>query len=190
MSKIVKRKSIKLVLLLLLFIFLGFIFFAGQFLVIDQAPEKADVIIVLGGANYRVKYGSWLYNNGYANLLIYSGVRGENAIKMANQLGVPQSAIIYEQQAESTYENALFSKDIMIQKGFNSAIVVSSDWHMRRVKLTYEKEFYDMGNIKLYYCASNDPDFDSKLWWINKKSFKYTVTEYIKLAGYFVTKRL
>jgi len=60
---------------------------------------------------------------------------------------------------------------------------VSSNYHMRRVRYTFERVFRDSG-ITLVYSAAADPDFDPARWWANNKSALYTLTEYIKLTGY------
>ena len=55
------------------------------------------------------------------------------------QMGVPNDSIILENNATSTRESAFFTKELMIQQQFQSAIVVSSNFHMRRVKSNYQK---------------------------------------------------
>jgi uncharacterized SAM-binding protein YcdF (DUF218 family) len=48
--------------------------------------------------------------------------------------GVPPDRFILDRQAQNTYQNAERSKSLMEQYGLHSAIVVSSDYHMRRDK--------------------------------------------------------
>lgn len=71
----------------------------------------------------------------------------------------------------------------MKQYGFNSGIVVSSDYHMQRVKLTYQRVFKDT-DIRLIYCAAQDINFNPDRWWANNKSIMATINEYIKFIGY------
>jgi uncharacterized SAM-binding protein YcdF (DUF218 family) len=58
---------------------------------------------------------------------------------LAVHLGVQSEDIILEKRAGSTYQNVVFTKDIMERHGWNSALVVSSPYHMRRVILVYNK---------------------------------------------------
>ena len=47
----------------------------GSFLIVDEAPQKADVIIVLAGDSTwsRVAYAADLYQDGYADKVLLSG---------------------------------------------------------------------------------------------------------------------
>ncbi|WP_173918694.1 YdcF family protein [Halobacillus sp. Marseille-Q1614] len=47
--------------------------------------------------------------------------------------------ILEEPKARSTYENALLSKDIVKDNAFNSAIIVTSNYHSLRSKFTFEE---------------------------------------------------
>jgi len=168
-------------------------FYAGRLLVLDQPPNKADVIIVLGGdRGHRVEHGASLYHAGYAPYMIISGGRIYHDITIAElmmdhavQLGVPKENIILEPSAESTYENALYTKELIRRYGFNSAIIVSSNYHMRRVKNTYQNEFKDVSTT-LTYSAAQDPNYNPNKWWKNSDSFIHTVTEYIKIITYAI----
>ena len=166
---------------------------AGRLLIVDQPPRKADVIVVLGGdTGSRTERAAELYRAGYAPYLIVSAGRIYHTTILADLMerhalerGVPREAIIAERRSESTYQNALFSREIIRARSFRSAIVVSSNYHMRRVKLTFDRVFRDTG-VSLVYVAAPDPDFNPSRWWENNKSAMYTITEYIKLAGYIL----
>src|SRR5687768_4087705 len=116
------------VLLLLIF----FLLFAGQFLVIDEEPKKVDVIVVLSGGEGRLEKAMELYESGYASKLIVSNGLADNLWENAALL-LPTNSIILEEKADSTYESAVYVKKLMNKYKFHSAIVVSSDFHMRRV---------------------------------------------------------
>lgn len=168
-------------------------FYAGRLLVIDQPPNKADVIIVLAGdQGHRIEHGVSLYLAGYAPYMMISGGQVYHDITMAKlmadhavQLGVPKDNIIFESSAENTYENALYTKELMKRYGFNSAIIVSSNYHMRRVKNTFQSEFKDISTI-LIYSAAEDPNYNPDKWWKNSDSIIHTITEYIKSITYAI----
>jgi len=171
---------------------------AGNFLIVKENPVKADVIIVLGGDNIlRTDYSIKLYNEGYSNILLFSGgkddINGENSAdimgKEAVRLNVPSKNIIVENKAISTYENAIFTKKILMDHSFKSAIIVTSDYHMRRSRLVYNKAFKNTG-IKLIFCSVQDTNFKPKWWFINNYSRNVVISEYEKLLGYFIEGRL
>ena len=101
-----------------------------------DTPEKADVIIMLGGGYAgRMEKAAELYHAGYAD---YVMITPENAdiypqsTEFALELGIAEDAIIEEYKATSTYTNAVESLNIMDDYGFNSALVVTSDYHLTR----------------------------------------------------------
>ena len=61
--------------------------------------------------------------------------------------------IINDVRATSTYENAKNTLAIMEDKGYESANIVSSDYHIRRVRLIYERVNKDY-NFDLTYVSS------------------------------------
>ena len=57
------------------------------------------------------------------------------ALAMAN--GVPERAIVLEEHAANTHENVQFVTRLMTQEGWQSALLVSSPYHMRRAVLAW-----------------------------------------------------
>ncbi|WP_405082779.1 YdcF family protein [Paenibacillus chitinolyticus] len=190
------KKQIKLILAFGLFVVLMIaVKNAGSFLVYTEEPVKSDVILVLSGdRGERTEKGAELYKNGVAPYLMFSGGEVYRNSRMADlmkehamELGVPEQAIVLEDRADSTYENAVFSKKVIEKHAFKSVTVVSSDYHMRRVKLLFDRAFKDSG-IRLHYAAAPDKNFTPRKWWGNNKSLMVTFTEYLKLTGYFFGK--
>lgn len=117
-----------------------------------DAPKPADCMIVLGGGidrntskplstlAYRLDRARELYDAGYAPSIIVSGGQGgdepiSEAQSMRDYLigaGVPDAAIIMEDRSTNTWENMVFSNEIMDARGFNDALVVTSDYHLWR----------------------------------------------------------
>ena len=113
--------------------------------------EQAEVGIVLGAALWnnepspglqeRLDYALRLYEEERFSTLIVSGGLDNNgstiteAQGMRNYLvnqGVPPGAIVMEPEATSTYENLLYSKTIMQDKGWSSSVIISHDYHAAR----------------------------------------------------------
>lgn len=158
---------------------------AGNFLVIDEEPVQSDVIVILsGGGIERLVKGADLYEKGYAPYVIISNGAEDNLYAGLKNLGVPDHAIILETKASSTTENALFTKELMEKHQFRSAIVVSSNYHMRRVKSNFIKALAN-SPIRLIYCSVPSNGYNGEKWWISKENRMATLTEYIKLVGNF-----
>ena len=160
----------------------------GSFLVVEDELKKADVIVVLSGESDRVVEAARLYKQGLAGYIIMSGGSFDNkasiAVVMRNQavrLGVPAEDIIVEPEAMSTYQHPIFVKPIMQARGFQSAIVVSSPFHMRRSAMLFDRVFRKSG-IELIYHPAQDSWFDADNWWTNSASRKAVRLEYVKLA--------
>ncbi|MGG1677827.1 YdcF family protein [Neobacillus sp. NRS-1170] len=168
---------------------------AGKFLVAKDTVQKADAIIVLSGdRGERVEKAAELYHQGYGKYFVISGGIIYNDVTAAElmkehalKLGVPESVIILEDRADSTYENADFTRRVIKSYPIDSAIVVSSNYHMKRVKMIFDRDFEHSG-VKLYYAGVKDRYFNKTKWWSNNKSIMITVNEYLKMAGYALGK--
>lgn len=107
----------------------------------------------------------------------------------AIDLGVPEKNIFTEDKSTSTYENADFVREIIKKSKYTSAIIVTSDYHMKRTMMIFTRVFKG-DNITLTYCSVKDDNFNSKQWWKNNKSIMITISEYLKLIGYFFGKNI
>ena len=162
------------------------LFSAGRFLSLTEPPKQADVIIVLSGGAGRVEKATELYKDGYAPYLLLSNSKEiassvGDMRRTALALGIPEDVILTENAASSTYQNAEFTLPIMREHSFGSAIVVSSDFHMRRVKLLFDR-IYKKSNIELTYMGSSSR-YKAKRWWSDGKSRETTFNEYVKMIG-------
>lgn len=116
-----------------------------------QSPEsQADTLIVLGCRlygdvpslllKYRLDKALELHKAGMARDIIVSGAMGEGetvteAYAMKKYLverGIPPEVIHMEDRSHNTYENLKYSKEIMDNRGFETAIIVSNDFHIFR----------------------------------------------------------
>ncbi len=104
-------------------------FFLGKvydFLIKIEQPQKADVIVVLSGVEYRqrVEHGIKLFKQGYASKMIMSGGTTdgfeiscpEKMKRLAVSAGVSDEDIILEEQANTTFEKCqmFFSFDAVV----------------------------------------------------------------------------
>ena len=116
--------------------------------------QPADVILVMGSHDLRVaEHGTRLWLRGYAPLLLFSGGLGNftrqmwnepEALKfarIAQQLGVPQAAILLESCSTNTGENVSFSRDLLNAHGISphKIILVQKPYMERRALATFEQ---------------------------------------------------
>ncbi|MBS1827368.1 MAG: YdcF family protein [Acidobacteria bacterium] len=118
---------------------------------IDEARE-ADVIVVLGAAEYRGKpspvlrarldHALGLYRRKLAPRILTTGGAGGDPLWTESEVGrnylskhgVPVEAIIIEPEGESTVESTAAASEIMRRMNLRSCIVVSDGYHIFRAK--------------------------------------------------------
>ena len=118
----------------------------------DEA-QPAQAIVVLGAAQYagrpspvlkaRLDHALNLWNMHLANLLILTGGTGpgdttsEAAVgrNYARRHGVPDSAILVENEGRTTSESMRAVAGILEVRGLQSALLVSDPFHMLRLRI-------------------------------------------------------
>ncbi len=137
-----------------------------QYLPQTNLPQ-ADAIVLLGGSTEpalyprpqvevnsaadRVLYAATLYHEGKAPAILLSGgsidwqpeSTGSPAEQMAelmDMLGVPTDALWLDTKSLNTYENAVYSAEILREKGINRVLLVTSAMHMPRSVALFKKQ--------------------------------------------------
>ncbi|MEO0349462.1 MAG: YdcF family protein [Cyanobacteria bacterium P01_A01_bin.15] len=131
----------------------------------DPMPA-ADAIVVLGGSTYpqspprpwvevtdagdRVLYGVKLYQEGAAPLIVFSGGRidwkgggppeADDMTQIALAMGVPERDILQENESLNTYQNALYTAQILQQRQIDTVLLVTSAMHMPRAMAIFQKQ--------------------------------------------------
>ena len=121
-----------------------------------EEAQPADVILVLGAAEYRgrpsqvlrarLDHALELYNRKMAPHIMTTGGAGGEPVFTEGGVGrsyligrgVPPEAIVVETEGESTVHSTTLAGEIMRRMGLNSAIVVSDGYHIYRVKRMLE----------------------------------------------------
>lgn len=172
-------------------------FQAGSFLSSPaQSPARADIILALGGDNGdRIAMAAQLYHQGYAPHIMLTGLENGPAMTRSNYLNwrvqflldekVPDSAVILEQGAGNTWEEAVNTLALLKRRGWKRVIVVSDPPHMRRLHFVWNKVF--AGSDKEFVLVHSAPEWwNPARWWGHDQSGPFVVMEYIKLAYYSV----
>lgn len=132
-----------------------------------ETTPSAEVIVLLGGgtesadaprpmtevnsAGDRVLYAAKLYHDGAApNILVsggnlgFSTSRGTTPAEEMREIlmltGVPEEVILGQSQSENTYEDAVYSAEILAERDINEVILVTSAIHMPRAKALFEEQ--------------------------------------------------
>lgn len=133
---------------LVLAAFLGFSFyeFSLSFHEYGVVPRiKVDAVVVLTGGKGRLSPALKLFSNLGAEWFLISGVGEKNSLNSIfsdDELqDIDLAKIILEKQSRSTYQNALFAKDILIEKGVRSVLLMTSNYHMKRALFVFRSIF-------------------------------------------------
>ena len=121
-----------------------------------EEAQPADVILVLGAAEYRgrpspvlrarLDHALELYNRKLAPRILTTGGKGGDPVfteggvgrSYLTSRGVPSEAIIVESEGESTVQSTAMAGEIMRRMELHSVIVVSDGYHIYRVKKMLE----------------------------------------------------
>jgi len=165
-----------------------FIVLTSLYLPTADPLQKADAIVAVSGGDTlgRTKHAIDLYQHGYAPRLIFSGAAADprsasNAKVMmaaAAAQGVPRSAISLDEYSRDTKENAQKSKDIIGED--EMIILVTSDYHQRRVNREFQKALGP--DVVLINSPAKDRHWGRKSWFLTPYGWYISVTEPIKLV--------
>ena len=127
-------------------------------LTLEELPD-AEAIVVLGGMTSppipprrevevgdsfdRLLHGMRLLRAGKAPFLVLSGggiasltgsemTEASRLEKLALEYGIDPEAVILEEKSRNTYENGLYVRDILRERGCKKVLLVTSAGHMRR----------------------------------------------------------
>ncbi len=159
--------------------------FAADIQAFGAAATEADAIVVLTGGKGRTEEGLRLLRRGAAELLILSGVNRDadlDSIYHASSLtDAERAAILLEKRSESTYGNAREVSGIFTARGFDSMILITSGYHMKRALRTFNRIIPASVAIQPY--AVTTPNFSADAWW-SGRSLGIVTVEFIKYCYY------
>src|SRR5215470_5559845 len=167
--------------------------FAAETWIIEDPIEKADVLIVLSDDNFyadRATRAAELFREGKAPLVAASGRRLRPSAGVAELMehdlierGVPKDKILrFAQDGDSTREEAEALAKLAKTKKWHKAIVVTSNYHTRRVRYIFRHVFPQ--GMEILVASARDGDFDPENWWEKRKSTKVFLRE---ITGMLVT---
>ena len=169
----------------------GFVRAVSDFVFVEDAPAASDVILIPGNSSpVHALRAAELYHQGMARYLLPSGrytkvvghfagvdpawrekYPGDYETEWAYlravlvDAGVPDAAILREDQATYTWENAQLSRKVTDAMGLTvrRAILCCRSYHARRALLYYQAAFPE---TEIRVCAASVPGFNREDWYL------------------------
>ena len=151
--------------------------------------RKAGAIIVVSGGDTaaRTDEAIRLFGDNWAPYLIMSGAAADksgpsNAAAMRRQAvaaGVPQSAIMVDEQSETTQQNAVEVRQLLAHHHITDVVLVTSGYHMRRAQLEFSSRL--PGVAVRSHPVATDSHW-RKLWWLTPVGWWLAGGELIRIS--------
>ena len=181
----------------------------SNFIFIEDRIEPANLIMIPGSSKWEVsEKGAQLYSEGFASRIVvagkyspkngrfhYENIKGskydgnysadyEFCKAVLTENGVPSKSIICETESMNTYENAIFSRNVLQITGvhFESAILCCQAFHARRALMTYELAFPE---IDFFVVPIVTQGISKENWYKSEKGIKRVLGEIEKIGKYF-----
>jgi uncharacterized SAM-binding protein YcdF (DUF218 family) len=172
----------------------------GNFLVIHDPLEPADVIYLLNGdPTVRPQHAAALFRKGLAPQVViaraydspgviagaYPNVTDTN-IAILRELGVPDSQIVELRTPEGvqhTFDEAVALRDYVREHGVHSIIIVTSDLHTRRARFIHQKVLART-SARIFMAPVPDRKYGADNWWQLEDGLVGCQNEYLKLFYY------
>lgn len=164
---------------------------AGQLLMEDDGPRKADAILVLGGDDFgtRIIKAAQLAKQGYAADVLVStppslmGCNSGVTIDFAESKGYPGSLfhpIPLPPGTDSTRSEATFLGNYLRAHAINRILLVTSNYHTRRAARLWRTQ---APWINITVVAAPDPYFTPGGWWKVRSGQKTFLLEWTKTVS-------
>ena len=182
----------------------------SNYIFVADELQKVDAIFLPGGSNpEQPEYAAQLYHEGYAKWIIPSGgvsvkkeawpgVRSKAEIYDGDyhsdcefftdvllKNGVPDSAIIGENESGHTRDNAFLSRRVLDEKciEIKTAMIVCKAFHARRCLMLYQMAFPDVSFIvRPVYCYNITRDN----WYSTEDGVNRVLGELARCGNQFV----
>jgi len=195
---VIKINKFLVVGILLLVLLGGFVLFSPRFLLYSSEYKKANAIILLLGPDFkaRQKEAYKLINDGMADYLIIPAYHKTYRIydngtmkylspnlypSKSGQKNIDAPPSFYE----DTHLEIIEAQKVMFGYGLNSAILVSSPYHMRRIQLIVMKVFgTNKGNF--YFVPTSYEKAPANFWELSLADWKKVRKEYGKILWFFI----
>lgn len=169
--------------LLLVLLIIGFAVFATGVERTQRDPaDSADGIVVLTGGKARIAEAMRLLSQGKARRVLITGVHRTTTKEELKELAREGNQLFtccvdIDHEARNTIDNASETREWVAQKGYDSLIVVTSNYHMPRALAELGRA---MPGITLVPYSVVDNNVRLDRWWAYRGTTKLLLSEYLK----------
>ncbi|HUI20698.1 MAG TPA: YdcF family protein [Methylocella sp.] len=130
-----------------------------------------------------------VFTGGSASFLHEGSPEATSARKLWLSLGVPQEQMVFEAKSRNTWENAVFTRELLKPKPGETWLLVTSAWHMPRSVGIFRRVGFPVVPYPVAYRTFGDGrDFEIIGFAIDRLLMLDTgVREWIGLAAYWLT---
>ncbi len=164
----------------------------GSYLVQNQKPEKAEVVVALAGDEYgdRVLTAGQLVREGWAPYALVSGTpylltnHAELSIDYAAAKGYSRSYFRpFERDMVATRDETQDIAEWLKQHGIHKVLLVSSNYHTRRAARLMKEA---APNLQVITIAAPDKYFTPDGWWRNRGGQRIFLQEWLKTLSAWI----
>lgn len=170
-----------------------------DFIFMSDEPEKADVIFLPGGHYPEgALKAAQLYREGYAPLILPSGryskpvgvFEGEEESEwqylkdILVRQGVPERAVLREDRATFTWENAIYSRHVLEKEKIRAekALLVCQAFHARRAYTYYKQQF---PKTRILVCPVVTRGITKDNWFLDEEKTRTVLGELSRCGEQF-----
>ncbi len=181
----------------------------SDFIFIEDEPKKADIIFIPGGSYSELgEKAAKLWCNNYAPLILPSGkysplnnrflkpsskadiytnvyeTECDFFVDVLTKHDVNKEAILKEDKAENTYQNAFKSRELTDKLGLkiDTAIICCKNFHSRRCLMYYQWAYPE---TELLVCSSEVQGIRKDNWFTLEKGIDRVMNELMKSGEQF-----
>lgn len=170
----------------------GFFVFVHTLTNYETKPDvQADAIVTLTGGSQRIDDALQLLAQGRGKRMLISGVNEHTTREELSRLNPGQAELFgccidLDYGARNTIGNAIQTRRWARNNGFQTIIVVTSNYHMPRTLVELEHVMPQIERIP--YAVSNRGE--AGMWWRNGNTFRIVASEYVKFLAAWIRTRI
>ncbi len=163
----------------------------GALLIVADPIEAVDAVVVLSGDDGdRLALALEMHEKGFAPNLVITNVTLAASRRLANEAkagGFDKNKIyITETQVDSTVDEALAVRELALEKGWTSLMVVTDPYHSFRARFIFRRELRGNG-IEIAIRPVVGHWFRSPSWFLQLEGWQYVFLEIIKFISYLIS---
>jgi uncharacterized SAM-binding protein YcdF (DUF218 family) len=169
----------------------------SQFIFLEDEPIESDIILIPGASRPQLmEKAVELYQQGFAPYILPSGSQNkrlpENQTEwdylraIAINKKIPESAILREDKAKNTFDNARLSKLVIKNNGLviRRVLLICKTYHSHRALMTYRTEFDESIEFRVIPII-DERNITKSNWYTDQEKIDKVMSEIMKIGQYF-----